>query len=121
MDLPVNNKYCTAVDEAEGKWIDCTCGCRVTVRNDSRTYTLERFIEHCKENAQHREEMDRRQEIERLEAKRKLEGDDSLTNLERQQLKMKAKKATRIDAFFTGSGKSKSTSNKNASKSTPTS
>lgn len=115
MDLPVNNKYCTAVDEAEGKWIDCTCGSRIAVRNDSRTYTLERFLEHCKENARHRKEMDHRQEIERLEAKRKEEGDDSLTNLERQQLKMKAKKATRIDAFFKGCSKSSSSSNKDAS------
>ena len=109
MDLPKTDWCCTAVDVKEGQWVDCFCGTRVYVRNDERTFTLEKYIAHCKENSQHRKAVAHHEESARLEAKRKEKGDDALSSLERKQLAAKSKKATRIDFFMAAKTKKSST------------
>ena len=98
LDLPRDNWCCTAVDEIEGKWVDCFCGSRVPVENAKRTFTIGNYIAHCKNNAQHRKAVTCHEEDARLEAWRKEKWTEGLTGLKQNQLAAKTDTQLKDDA-----------------------
>lgn len=77
VDLPVNDKYCSAVDMKYGMWYDCSlCKCRVKVRT-GRAYTTARWNDHTSEDSSHARQLKNSDCVAELRKKKK-EGKVSL-------------------------------------------
>jgi hypothetical protein len=99
LNLPKNNKYCSAVDVEFGKFYQCSlCGIVHVRKDQNRSFTIGRWKEH-ETSKTHLQAIAREEERERNEAKKEA-GNIDLSKLERNFLAQKAKKQTTVLSFF---------------------